>query len=368
MAKTKTILLIDDSDDDRDHYKRLLAPNSRHNNYQILEADSGDEGLKQLQSQSVDCVLLDYSLPGQDGLVVLQKIKQKMPYAAIVMLTGEGNEVIAVESMKAGAQDYLVKNKIGKAALVRAVTNAMEKVDLQHKVDEQRQELLMFGQMLAHDLKSPTRSIRFLLEFIKEDAEDKIQGQSLEHMQMITALTNRMDCLVDALSAYTKLNREAEQPQVVAMEQIVEAATTNLHQDILEKNAKIHCQTLPMVEGHTENLIQLLQNLVSNAIKYCSQDPEVHISSQQQDEYFIFSVKDNGIGISPEHLEYIFEPFKRLHSKDKYEGSGIGLATCKKIIQRHKGQIWCQSEPSGGTTFLFSLPISKQLATKSEAN
>ena len=356
MANSKHILLIDDSEDDREHYIQLLTRGAGHLQYNILEADSGDEGLELLQCQQIDCVLLDYSLPGQDGLAVLQQIKQHTPYVAVIMLTGEGSEYVAVESMKAGAQDYLVKSKITKAELNRAINNAMQRTDLQHKLDEQRQELVTFGHMLAHDLKSPTRSIRTLLSFIQEDTQQAIQGKPLEYMHMIIGLTNRMDALVDALSAYTKLNRTPEKPQIVAMQQIVEAAQTNLHQDILQKNAQIHCQTLPLVEGHTEHLIQLMQNLMGNAIKYCEDSPEIHISAQQQDEYIVFSVKDNGIGINPKYCETIFEPFKRLHSKDKYEGSGIGLATCKKIVQRHKGQIWCQSEPGVGTTFMFSLP------------
>ncbi|HEY9652651.1 MAG TPA: ATP-binding protein, partial [Coleofasciculaceae cyanobacterium] len=140
---------------------------------------------------------------------------------------------------------------------------------------------------------------------------------------------------------------------------VLQQALQNLQMAIADEQALITADLLPTVNADQNQLIQLLQNLIGNAIKFHrEQSPQVHITAAQQDNYWLFQVRDNGIGIKPQYLERIFEVFKRLHTRREYPGTGIGLAICKKIITRHGGRIWAESNPGMGTTFYFTIPLS----------
>ena len=176
--------------------------------------------------------------------------------------------------------------------------------------------------------------------------------------------------MVDTLHEYTKLEAHVEF-EPVNLNLVVEDALSNLDQIISKMGAMVTHDDLPVVFGHAPLLTQLLQNLIGNGIKYCDVDtPMVHVSaSPERDGFWRISVRDNGIGIDPEFHQQIFEPFKRLHGRGKFEGTGLGLATCKKIVNRHDGRIWCESNLDGGTTFNFSLPVpiaSRQTASSGE--
>ncbi len=167
-----------------------------------------------------------------------------------------------------------------------------------------------------------------------------------------------MVALVDTLHEYTKSEAHVEF-EPVPLNLVVEDALSNLDQIISKNGARVTHDDLPLVFGHAPLLTQLLQNLIGNGIKYCEADtPAVHVSATPEAEgFWLISVRDNGIGIKQEFHEQIFEPFKRLHDRGKFEGTGLGLATCKKIVNRHNGRIWCESIQDGGTTFKFSLPV-----------
>ena len=142
------------------------------------------------------------------------------------------------------------------------------------------------------------------------------------------------------------------------MDQVMEGTLSNLHQVILLRGARVTHGRLPVVFGNASQLAQLMQNLVGNGIKYCEAAiPTVHVEANpEEDGVWVFTVKDNGIGISENYYQQVFQPFKRLHDKSKYEGTGLGLATCKKIVDHHGGRIWCESPDDQGTTFFFELP------------
>jgi signal transduction histidine kinase len=167
-----------------------------------------------------------------------------------------------------------------------------------------------------------------------------------------------MEMLVHDLLAYTKLNRGEISPHEIDPAEPLSAALANLERSIAESNAAVSVDTLPRVRIDTSHLQQVFQNLIGNAIKYRAphRRPVIHIGAEQKDGSWIFSVRDNGIGIEPEYKEKIFGLFTRLHGADSYPGTGIGLAICHRIIDRYHGRIWVESQPGKGSTFRFSIP------------
>lgn len=163
-----------------------------------------------------------------------------------------------------------------------------------------------------------------------------------------------MQVLILDLLAYSRVTSGAKPFEDLDCDVILSQAMTNLGTAIQESHAKINYKNLPKVSGEASQLVLLFQNLIGNAIKFCGDGPpQIHITAETKDEEYLFSVWDNGIGIDSEFADRIFEVFQRLHTKAEFPGTGIGLAICKKIVTRHGGRIWVESEPGKGTTFYF---------------
>ena len=169
-----------------------------------------------------------------------------------------------------------------------------------------------------------------------------------------------MKTLIDELLAYSRVDAEHDEQQVALCDEALERAISNLKALIDNSGASVAYGDLPIVSGSTAQLAEVFQNLIGNGIKYHGTDPpRVHVSAVQQGPEWLISVRDNGIGIPPEHHARIFQMFERLHGRAEYEGTGIGLALCERIVERHGGRIWVESEPGKGSTFRFTLPVAK---------
>lgn len=354
MSAPAHVLIIDDSEDDRDFYRRLLKREMQVE--RIDFAESGAEGEAFYREQPADCVLLDYNLPGHNGLAVLERLKAIDPHVAVIMTTGVGSEDIAVSVMKAGALDYVVKDTISAPVLRRALTNATEKASLVRKLTEQQVERSRFIRVLVHDIRAPLRGLTGFTEILAEDLEAGVYDDVSEHLEMIKLSAMRMNALVDTLAHYALLDREISFVSL-SMDGVMKQVLDNLRTTIDERGGVVEVGSLPAVNGHEPQLIQLLQNLIGNGIKYNqSSAPTVTVEATEGDEGWLFTVEDNGIGIPEDKLQEVFEPFQRLWSQDVYEGTGLGLAICRKIVERHHGRIWCESEAGKGSRFQFTLP------------
>lgn len=355
MTTWHSVLIIDDSEDDRDVYLRLLRDEPTIKD--IRTAATGREGIAAFKKSPADCILLDYRLLGEDGLAVLEELKTLDAHGVpIIILTGQGSEEIAVAAMKRGASDCVVKDTISAIRLRCAIANAIEKTELQQKIDRQQEEQTLFLRTLIHDVRAPLRHISTFTKLLDEDIRAENYEEVLEHGEAISELTRRIQDLIDTLAAYALSEGDVDF-EPVSMDEVVEAAIANLAETIAEREAQVNHEPLPTVTGHAPQLVQLLQNLIGNGIKYCDADtPEVTVSAHRDDQGgWLFQVQDNGIGIPEDRLDYVFQPFKRLWSQDSYEGTGLGLAICQKIIERHHGRIWCCSEKGEGSRFLFTL-------------
>lgn len=351
MESKPSVLIVDDDEVCREEIYRLLGTS-----FQFYEAATGSEALQTLTTQQVDCVLLDYRLPDSDGVNLLLDFAELD--VSVVMMTAEGSEQIAVEAMKRGAHDYLVKSTFTENTLKIAIENAIKHAALARKVSEQQEELELFASATSHDLKSPLRTIGVYAGIIKQDIDESNFEQVAEHCQRITKSVGTMYRLIDGLLEYSLSGRNQRPFVNVDMNELTNEVVTTLEAAVSFSQAKIEFQKLPVVQGDRNALFQLMQNLISNAIKYRREEeaPHVVISASKTRNHWQFSVADNGIGIEAKYHDNIFKPLKRLHSNASIEGNGLGLAMCMRVAKQHAGKLWVDPQPSEGSTFHFTLP------------
>jgi signal transduction histidine kinase len=347
-----TILIADDDAGDRRQITRAILQAGLL--CECSETETTEQALAMCEQHEFDCVIVDYHLPGQDGLAGITAMHERFPHLPIVMSTGQGDEMVAADAMKRGALDYIPKAGVNAGSIRKIIGNAIEKASLQRKVREQQEELENFARVLVHDLRAPGAAIQTFATRIAERLASGQPEKALEYADWVIQTSERMNLLIETLHRYTTADASVTF-EPVDMNLVLEAALANLHDLIQESGSRVTAANLPAVLGNAPQLVQLLQNLIGNGIKFCDNPaPSIHLAaSDSEGGGWLLSVTDNGIGIPQAELKRVFEPFIRLSRKRK--GSGLGLATCKKIVERHRGSIWCQSTPGSGTTFFFTL-------------
>lgn len=366
MEASINMLVIDDNEDDRLLYQRTFRK-INDTQYGISEAEDRETGLARIAEVQPDCVLLDYSLPGDNGIEVLKCIRSRYPHLPVIMLTGQGNEVVAVQSMKEGAQDYIIKNTITPEMLQRVIRVAIEHGTLQKRIHEQRTSLEIFTRALAHDLKEPVRTICSFVDRIGDWRN--LNEKSQKSFEYIRNAALRMNALIDTVYLYTRLDATEQMEETPCdIAEVLKEVQENLARLMEERHAAVTCDTLPQIQANRVQMIQLFQNLISNAVRHSESAVNIHVSAREQENHWQIAVRDDGPGIEAEYLETIFDPFKRLsHRKEEGPGLGLGLAINRKIVELHGGKIWCESEVGTGTSFLFTLPKAIAAATSKSA-
>lgn len=228
--------------------------------------------------------------------------------------------------------------------------------ELIDKLKISNKELEQFAYVASHDLQEPLRMVSSFTQLLERRYKSQLDDDADDYIGFIVEGAKRMKNLIDDLLAFSRLNTDVREFEVILMEVVLDDVLINLKAAIKENNAQITHEPLPTLNGDPVQINQLLQNLIANAIKFHSHDPpKIHISAQDLGENLLFSIKDNGIGIDKRHQEQIFSIFKRLHTRQEYDGTGIGLSICKRIVERHGGKIWLESEPGRGSTFFFTI-------------
>lgn len=253
-------------------------------------------------------------------------------------------------------------NMLSSCALVYNITGRkkVEEQMLQLTEDLKRsnEELEQFAYVASHDLQEPLRAITSYTQLLAQRYQGNLDAKADKYINYVVDGASRMQQLINDLLAYSRLGTRAQEFEMADCNAAVEQSLCNLQIAIAEKQAVINCDSMPTVMADEFQLVQLFQNLIANAIKFCCQDiPIIHIAAIIQDNEWLFSVRDNGIGIDSEYADRIFIIFQRLHGRREYSGTGIGLAMCKRIIERHGGRIWVDSQPGEGSTFYFTIPI-----------
>ncbi len=232
-------------------------------------------------------------------------------------------------------------------------------VDLQRSNEELRQ----FAYVASHDLKEPLRMVASYTQLLEKRYRDKLDADARDFIHFAVDGATRMQTLIDDLLTYSRVGLRAGPFEATDCRAVLDQAISNLSAAVAENDAVITYDDLPTVTANGSQLTQLFQNLLGNSIKFRSEKaPRIHVSARRNGHDWLFSVRDNGIGIDPQYGERILLIFQRLHSRDKYPGTGIGLAICKKIVERHGGGIWFEGEPGKGSTFFFNIPTSESEA------
>jgi len=277
---------------------------------------------------------------------IIKRAKKTNPLGYIV-------KPIRFENAKIAIEMALYKNKMRK----RLNKEIIERQHAFSELQKLNEELQHFTFGASHDLQEPLRTIMCFSQLIQEKHASKTYQDIPELTKFIIDAAGRMQDLIDSLLIYSGLSFKEKPFEWVNSKLIIDSAISNLMITVQETNVNFHIDNaLPEIFGDKTQLIVLFQNLFSNAIKYCTEDsPSIHVSSENFEDHWCFAIKDNGIGIDTKYQDYIFKLFKRLHQTGTYKGSGLGLVICKKIVSRHGGEIWFESQPGKGTTFYFTI-------------
>lgn len=228
---------------------------------------------------------------------------------------------------------------------------------LMSAVQRANDELQQFANIVSHDLHEPLRTVTNYVQLLARKCQEKLDATEQEYINFVVDGTQRLQQLITDLMAYTRIHNQDRPLGPVDCEALLERILRDLHMAITDSGAEVTHDPLPVVHGDGIRLGQVFQNLISNALKFRREvPPRVHISAQREGSQWKLSIQDNGIGISQQHVDRIFQVFRRLHTRREYPGTGIGLAICKRIIEQYGGRIWVESEPGKGATFFFTLP------------
>jgi PAS domain S-box-containing protein len=252
-------------------------------------------------------------------------------------------------------EEELTKYREHLEDLVKQRTAELEKMT--NELKRSNADLQQFAYAVSHDLQEPLNGMAMFLKLFEKRYKGKFDNKADEFLDFMVDGMGRMKMLIKDLLAYSKVEIKGRSLELTNFSVTLEEAIFNLRSAIEESGAKLTYDLLPSVVADASQITRLFQNLIGNAIKYHGKDkPEIHISAQKKGDEWVFSVRDNGIGIESKYFEKIFDVFRRLHSIVEYKGTGIGLAICKKIVERHGGRIWVESAPGVGSIFYFTLP------------
>lgn len=354
------VLFVEDQPADVELARRALRDHGF--DVQGCAVQDQEQFLDEIRKGIYEIVLADYNLPQWNGMEAVSLLRREGLNVPVILVTGALGEVKAVECLKDGAADYVLKDNLTR--LPESVRQALREKKLreenkrgQEDLARSNRELEQFAYVASHDLQEPLRMIAAYTQLLAERYRGKLDEKADRYIHYAVDGATRMQALIDDLLTFSRVGRQGLALQNADCNAAVETACKNLENAIRESGGQVEHDRLPVIVADGRLLIQLFQNLISNSIKFRgSEPPRIRISAEKQKQEWSFAIADNGIGIAPQHAQGIFGIFKRLHTHEEYPGSGIGLSICKKIVEQHGGRIWVESAPGQGATFKFVLP------------
>jgi signal transduction histidine kinase len=371
--------------------------------YNVDVAETGQQAIEKLKDQTFNLALLDIKLPDMEGTELIKEIEKICPDVQKIMITGYPTVENTIESLNAGADAYLVKpispqqvlevvkkkieeqqennslslDKVRKwiekqidRKPSESITNISEAKNLLYILDshnrllqeknkmlkQSNNDLQNYTYVVSHDLKAPLRTIRSFSTFLLEDYYEKIDEKGQDYLRRIIKAAENMNKLIEELLILSRVGRKFTEVEEVDLCTLLNEIVSDLKPIIEKRNAKVEFKNLPIIYTQKIWIKQLFINLVDNGLKFNkSITPRVNVQCHIEQKYYLFAIQDNGIGIEEKYHKQIFNLFERLHTQEEFEGTGAGLAICKRIVENLGGNIWVESVFGKGSTFYFTI-------------
>jgi signal transduction histidine kinase len=363
-----SVLHIEDNNLDAELVAKALRKGGFSISVAVVQNEADFE--REIRLHPPDVVLADYNLPQWKGMEALEVLKREALDIPLILVSGALGDVTAVECIKRGATDYVLKDSL--ARLPEAIRRALQEkhlLRLRRRAEEDlakkavelarsNADLEQFAYIASHDLQEPLRMVAAYTQLIAERYRGKLDDNADKFIGYACEGALRMQTLINDLLAFSRIGRTGVTAGRVNCDAAMSEVLLNLGPAIRECGATVSYAPLPEVLADSSQMTQVFQNLIGNAIKFRGKEPpEILVQADKAGQDWLFTVSDNGIGIAPESAENIFVAFQRLHTRTEYPGNGIGLSICKKIIERNGGKTWVESGMSKGSSFKFTLPI-----------
>lgn len=371
MNAPATRLLLVDDDMPQLH---ALCQTLREEGYDVSCCETAEAALQALRHQNFDVLLCDLRMPGMDGLALMEQAQVLAPDMVPVMITGQGSIQSAVQAMRKGALDYVLKplrmSQL-RPVLMRAAQHGAllrENCALQQRVAQRtaqleaaNKELDAFAARVAHDLREPVGVVRGFARLLEERRGEQFDAEARSYLRYIIEAADRADRMTRDLLNFSRMLEGPLAQQEVDLNVLARRAREIVELGDEQRRTTWDIGALPVVRGDESLLQQVLVNLMSNAHKYSRQQaaPHVRLEHRMDNGMHVISVRDNGVGFNPAQSARLFTPFQRLHRADHFEGNGMGLANVKRIVERHGGSVRGESQPGQGATFTVSLPAAE---------
>jgi signal transduction histidine kinase len=369
------VLHVEDNQLDAELVAQALRKGGFSVSMVVVQAEAEFE--RQLPLHRPDLVIADYNLPQWKGMDALEVLRREGLEIPLILVSGALGDITAVECIKRGATDYVLKD--GLARLPEAVRRALQEKrllrlrrqaeeDLARKVEElarSNADLEQFAYVASHDLQEPLRMVAAYTQLLAERYRGKLDENADKFIGYASEGALRMQTLIQDLLAFSRVGRNGIACGRVDCDAAMEEVLKSLGPAIQESGAVVTHGELPAVWADRSQMAQVFQTLIGNAIKFRGKEPPaISVQAEKASQHWLFSVSDNGIGIAPEYAENIFVVFQRLHARTEYPGNGIGLAICKKIVERNGGKIWVEAQAghgsdhgsNHGSIFKFTMP------------
>jgi two-component system sensor histidine kinase/response regulator len=368
------VLLVEDNAGDARLIRESLIE-STNSGFDVENADRLSAALARLSEGGIDAVLLDLALPDSQGWATFDSIRAHAPALPVIVLTGLGDEALALKMVQKGAQDYVAKMELHGGILPRAIRYAIEREradqqirrfneNLEHQVQDRtaeleaaNRELETFSYSVSHDLRAPIRHIEGFSRILADHSEAVLDDEGKNCLKHICQATERMSAIIEALLKLARLGRQPLALRATDTLQLVQEVVMRVQEETSDRRIEWRIGALPIVQCDRDLIGQVFANLIDNAVKYSrGRTPAViEVGQTTADGRPAIFVKDNGAGFEMKYADKLFGAFQRLHDVREFEGTGVGLATVQRIIHRHGGRIWAEAETDKGATFYFSL-------------
>jgi signal transduction histidine kinase len=354
----RRILLADDNSDMRDYVGRLLQ-----DRYDVTSVTDGAAALAAARENPPDLVLSDVMMPGLDGFALIAELRKdpRTRTLPVILLSARAGEESAIEGLNAGADDYVVKPFSARELLARVRTHleiARLRRSWARELEQANKELEAFSYSVSHDLRAPLRAMDGYSKMLLQDHADRLDGEGKRLLGVVTKSAAAMGALIDALLEFARQGRKPLRASRFEPKALIEDVLQELRGSLSDRQVDIAVAALPGGWGDPALVRQVFANLLSNAIKYTRprEAARIEVGGEPGPRETTYWVRDNGVGFDPTYAHKLFGVFQRLHSKEKFEGTGVGLALVQQVIHRHGGRVWAEAAVDRGAAFFFTLP------------